>query len=148
MKSRNFIRKQFGEKYLPEKPNFYASSKSAQQAHEAIRPTDVDLTPNDIRSYLTDEQFKLYDLIWRRFVACQMTAAVWDVTNLNIIAETSIGKCLYRTTGRVLVFRRFHENLAYDVNGPAVTAGKNGAGTRRCRYQTRAAFHEAACQIY
>ena len=104
---RNFIRGQIGEKYLPEKPNFYASRKSAQQAHEAIRPTDVDLTPNDIKSYLTDEQFKLYDLIWRRFVSCQMTPAVWNVTNLNIVADTAIGKCSYRTSGRVLVFDGF-----------------------------------------
>lgn len=104
---RNFIRNQFGEKYLPEKPNFYASKKSAQQAHEAIRPTDIDLTPNDIKPYLTEEQFKLYDLIWRRFVACQMTPAVWDVTNVSIAADTSIGKCLYRTSGRVLVFDGF-----------------------------------------
>jgi DNA topoisomerase-1 len=125
--ARNFIRGQFGEKYLPAKPNFYASSKSAQQAHEAIRPTDVDLTPNDIRPYLTDEQFKLYDLVWRRFVACQMTAAVWDVTNLNITAETSIGKCLYRTTGRVLVFDGFTKvwpTTSTDQQLPAVKTGQ------------------------
>ena len=66
---RHYIDMHLGQEYLPEKPTIYASKKAAQQAHEAIRPTDVDLTPNDIRSFLSDQQFKLYDLIWRRFVA-------------------------------------------------------------------------------
>jgi len=104
---RNYIRGHLGPDYLPEKPNFYASQKSAQEAHEAIRPTDVDLTPVDIKPFLTDEQFKLYDLVWRRFVACQMNPAKWDVTNLNIAADTSLGRCLYKATGRVLVFDGF-----------------------------------------
>jgi DNA topoisomerase-1 len=101
---RNYILKHIGHDYLPSQTKIYASKKNAQQAHEAIRPTDVDLTPVDIKPFLTDEQFKLYELIWRRFVACQMSPAKWDVTNLNITADTSIGRCLYRTTGRVLVF--------------------------------------------
>jgi DNA topoisomerase-1 len=101
---RGYIQNHFGPQYLPEKPNFYAASKSAQQAHEAIRPTDVDLTPQEIREYLSDEQFKLYDLIWRRFVACQMEPARWDVTTLDITASTSLGPVTYRATGRTLVF--------------------------------------------
>jgi DNA topoisomerase-1 len=104
---RNYINVHFGAEYLPEKANIYASKESAQQAHEAIRPTDVDLTPADIKLFLTDEQFKLYDLVWRRFVACQMTPARWNVTNLNIAAETSVGRCLYKATGRVMVFDGF-----------------------------------------
>jgi len=104
---RNYIRGHLGPNYLPEKPNFYASKKTAQQAHEAIRPTDVDLTPSEIRSFLTDEQFRLYDLIWRRFVACQMGPAKWDVTNLNILADTSLGSCWYKATGRVMLFDGF-----------------------------------------
>jgi DNA topoisomerase-1 len=101
---RNYILKHIGHDYLPPQTKIYTSKKNAQQAHEAIHPTDVDLTPVDIKQFLTDEQFKLYELIWRRFVACQMSPARWDVTNLNITADTSIGRCLYRTTGRVLVF--------------------------------------------
>ena len=104
---RNYIRGHLGPDYLPQMPNFYASKKSAQQAHEAIRPTDVDLTPADIKSFLTNEQFKLYDLVWRRFVGCQMNPAKWDVTNLNIAADTSLGRCLYKATGRVLRFDGF-----------------------------------------
>ena len=105
--ARNYIGMHLGPEYLPEKARLYASKKAAQQAHEAIRPTDVDLTPVDIKSFLTDEQFKLYDLVWRRFIACQMRPANWDVTNLNIVAETSLGQCWYKTTGRVLVFDGF-----------------------------------------
>ncbi len=104
---RNYISNHIGPDYLPKEVNIYASRKTAQQAHEAIRPTDTDLTPDDIKSFLSNEQFKLYDLIWRRFVACQMKQAKWDVTNLNITAETSAGKCLYKSTGKVLVFDGF-----------------------------------------
>jgi DNA topoisomerase I len=105
--TRKYIQNTFGAQYLPEKPKFYTSNKNAQQAHEAIRPTDVDMNPEEIKSLLTNEQYKIYDLIWRRFVACQMEAAKWDVTNINIKADTSIGPCYYRTTGRVLVFDGF-----------------------------------------
>ncbi|UCG58205.1 MAG: type I DNA topoisomerase [Phycisphaerales bacterium] len=105
--ARNHVSAHFGPEYLPGKARVYASKKTAQQAHEAIRPTDVDLTPQDIRSFLSDEQFKLYDLIWRRFMACQMTPAKWNVTTLNILADTSIGPCSYRTTGRTLEFDGF-----------------------------------------
>ena len=104
---RNYISRNIGGEYVPEKANFYASKKNAQQAHEAIRPTDVDLTPEDIRSLVPDEQYKLYDLIWKRFVACQMSPAKWNVTNLDIVTDTAIGKCWYKTTGRVLVFDGF-----------------------------------------
>jgi len=104
---RNYIGMHLGADYLPKEANIYASKKNAQQAHEAIHPTDTDLTPDDIKPFLTNEQFKLYDLIWRRFVASQMKPAKWDVTNLNIEAKTSIGKCLYKSTGKVLVFDGF-----------------------------------------
>jgi DNA topoisomerase-1 len=104
---RSYIESRFGSKYLPEKPNFYAAGKSAQQAHEAIRPTDVDLTPFEIKQYLNDEQYKLYELIWRRFVACQMEPARWNVTTLSITAPTSLGPATYKAAGRVLVFDGF-----------------------------------------
>jgi DNA topoisomerase-1 len=101
---RNYIDMHLGKDYLPDRPKIYTSKKDAQQAHEAIRPTDVDLTPNDIRSFINDQQFKLYDLIWRRFVASQMEPAKWNVTNLIITAKTSLGECCYKGAGRVLVF--------------------------------------------
>jgi DNA topoisomerase-1 len=101
---RGYIGRHFGRDYLPEKANIYTSKRSAQQAHEAIHPTDPDLAPSDIKPLVTTDQFKLYDLIWRRFIACQMSAAKWDVTNLNITAETSLGLCWYRASGRTLIF--------------------------------------------
>jgi len=105
--ARNYVTRNIGKDYLPEKANVYASKKNAQQAHEAIRPTDVDMTPSDIKQHLTDEQARLYELIWRRFVACQMAPAEWNVTNLNIIADTPKEPCWYRTIGRILVFDGF-----------------------------------------
>jgi len=101
---RNYIGRHIGNEYLPEKAQIYPSRKNAQQAHEAIRPTDVDFRASDIREFLTDEQYKLYELIWCRYVACQMAAARWNVTNLSIAAATASGDCRYRTAGRVLVF--------------------------------------------
>ncbi len=101
--ARNWIDGKYGKKYLPDKPNFFKSSnKDAQEAHEAIRPTDVTITPESIRKQLSEEQFKLYDLIWRRFVACQMTPAQFDATAINIVNDDQTAT--FRATGRVLVF--------------------------------------------
>lgn len=105
--ARGFIQNNYGDQYLPEKPNFYSSSKNAQAAHEAIRATDTDLTPDDIKEFLTPDQAKLYGLIWKRFVACQMNDAQWDVTTVEINAATEAGDCIYRTNGRVQVFDGF-----------------------------------------
>jgi len=101
---RGYIERNIGPEYLPQKAQVYASKKTAQQAHEAIRPTDVDLTPQELKQFLSEEQYKLYDLIWRRFVACQMNPARWNVTSVTIGCDSTVGRCLYRTTGRVLVF--------------------------------------------
>ena len=125
--ARKYIETHYGSAYVPKEAKAYASKKSAQQAHEAIRPTDVDLTPSDIKPFLTDEQYKLYDLTWRRFVACQMAAARWSVTNLDIAAQTSLGCCRYRTSGRVLVFDGFTRVWPVTSNEqelPAMTVGQ------------------------
>ncbi len=105
--ARHYIGMHYGREYLPAKANAFRAKRNAQQAHEAIRPTDVDMTPEDIKSLVSNEQYKLYDLIWRRFMACQMSPAKWDVTNLEITAQTDIGPCGYKTTGRVLRFDGF-----------------------------------------
>lgn len=103
--ARDYIGKTFGRDYLPEKPNVYeTSAKRAQEAHEAIRPTDVTRSPHVLRGHLSDEQHKLYTLIWNRFVACQMTAAEWDSTTVSIVAKTSAGEATFKASGRVLVF--------------------------------------------
>jgi DNA topoisomerase-1 len=113
---RNYIGKHIGDNYLPDKANVYTSKKNAQQAHEAIRPTDVDFSPSDLKQFLTAEQYKLYDLIWRRFVACQMASAKWEQTTVDITAETSAGRCWYRATGRVQVFDGFSKIWATPSN--------------------------------
>jgi len=97
---RSFIQNNFGAKYLPEKPRFYASKKGAQEAHEAIRPTDVNKIPDRMAGVLNRDQARLYDLIWRQFVACQMPAAEFDSTTINIQA----GDYLLRATGRIMRF--------------------------------------------
>lgn len=105
---RGFINEKFGPKYLPESPNFYTSKAGAQEAHEAIRPTDVSLTPQQIKGALSDEQFKLYELIWKRFVACQMTPAQWLVTDAIIDAKQgSRTIATFKATGRTLQFDGF-----------------------------------------
>ncbi|MHB1767440.1 MAG: type I DNA topoisomerase [Phycisphaerae bacterium] len=112
--ARGFIESVFGAAYLPEKPNFYSSRAGAQEAHEAIRPTDAALTPADVRMALSEEQFRLYDLIWKRFIACQMMPAQWLVTEAIIEcrpAENSAvdAACLplFKATGRSLKFDGF-----------------------------------------
>src|SRR2546426_4126585 len=100
---RELIPERFGANYLPEKPNFYKSKKDAQEAHEAIRPTDVSRAPEDVRKFLDDDVFKLYQLIWQRFVASQMLPAVFDQTSIDI----SAGDYTFRATGSVQKFDGF-----------------------------------------
>lgn len=102
--AREHIQKTWGDAYLPEKPNFFGSSnKSAQEAHEAIRPTNVALTPDRVRGSLKPDQARLYEIIWQRFVACQMSAAQWDATAI-LIDGGKADTLTFKATGRVLVF--------------------------------------------
>lgn len=106
--ARSFIDSRYGSEFLPDKPNFYKSSnKDAQEAHEAIRPTDVTLTPDVVRSHLNDEQFKLYRLIWERFVSCQMMPAQWDSTTIEIKPDAL--DAVFKASGRTLVFEGFYK---------------------------------------
>jgi len=98
--AKKYILDKFGKKYYPETPNAYKSRKSAQEAHEAIRPTLPLREPNAVKEYLTPEQFKLYQLIWNRFIASQMTPAVYSQTSVDIKA----GDYLFRTVSTRLVF--------------------------------------------
>src|SRR5258707_2673568 len=100
---RELIPERFGANYLPEKPNFYKSKKDSQEAHEAVRPTDVARTPDDVRPLLKEDQFKLYQLIWQRFVASQMLPAIFDQTSIDI----SAGDYTFRATGSVQKFDGF-----------------------------------------
>jgi len=87
--AREFIAKNFGKNYLPDTPNiFKKKSKLAQEAHEAIRPTDPNRTPDSIKNYLTPQEFKLYNLIWRRFIASQMKPAIFNSVSVEIEANS------------------------------------------------------------
>ncbi len=97
---RELIPQRFGSNYLPEKPNYYKSKKDAQEAHEAVRPTDAMRAPEDVRKYLDEDLFKLYQLIWQRFVASQMLPAIFDQTTIDI----SAGDYTFRATGTVQKF--------------------------------------------
>ncbi len=104
---RQFIGSAYGEAYVPEKPNYYKSRGSAQEAHEAIRPTDVNRTPDEMAAYLTAEHLKLYTLIWQRFVACQMAPA--KIEQKTVEVETSgaaadVPEYLFRATASQVVF--------------------------------------------
>jgi DNA topoisomerase-1 len=100
---RDFVKQHYGANYLPEKAVHYRSKKDAQDAHEAIRPTDVTRTPDSLAKYLKPEELKLYRLIWQRFVASQMMPALFDQTTIDIQA----GRFVFRATGSVLKFDGF-----------------------------------------
>ncbi len=103
---RQFIGAKYAKPYLPAAPNGYSAKKNArvQDAHEAVRPTDVRRRPEQVQQYLEPDQFRLYQLIWQRFVASQMTPAVYDMT----IVDFDLGQYLFRATGSVLVFDGYH----------------------------------------
>jgi len=101
--ARELIAKKYGKEYLPDSPPVYKSSKSAQEAHEAVRPTAAVREPDEIKQYLENDQYKLYKLIWNRFVASQMNPAVIDQTSVDIAA----GGYTFRATGSIVKFPGF-----------------------------------------
>jgi DNA topoisomerase-1 len=104
--ARKLIENKFGEQYLPNSPRAYKSKvKNAQEAHEAIRPTDIHRTPDSVSEYLNEEEAKLYDLIWKRTVACQMENAVLDQVAVDI--ANNDGKVVLRANGSIVSFDGF-----------------------------------------
>lgn len=107
--ARDHVTRTYGDTYLPDAPIFYKSSnKSAQEAHEAVRPTDASRTPDSVKGSLTPDQHKLYDLIWRRFVSCQMVPAEWDATTVHLRGGVNEA-ALFRASGRTLAFDGFYK---------------------------------------
>jgi DNA topoisomerase-1 len=103
---RDYIKQNFSADYLPKTALQYKTkSKSAQEAHEAIRPTDISRNPTSVRQFLTDEQFKLYEMIWKRAVACQMAPAKFDAVSVDLSVGSDAN--LFRATGQTLVFPGF-----------------------------------------
>ena len=101
--ARSYIQKTYGDEFLPEKPNFYKNKKNAQDAHEAIRPTSAFHTPESLAKHLSEDQRKLYMLIWKRFIASQMPPAVMDQTTVDI----PVDDYLFRATGSIVKFQGF-----------------------------------------
>jgi DNA topoisomerase-1 len=118
--AREYIASTFGPDSVPAQPNVFKSKKNAQDAHEAIRPTSLELPPDAVRPHLKDEQFKLYKMIWERFIASQMIAAVYDQTSVDVEAQCT-GGALYglRASGRIL-----------KVSGWLEAYGKKGETTK------------------
>lgn len=102
--ARNFILKNYGKEYLPETPRAYTTKKSAQDAHEAIRPTNLRHTPDKVRKYLSRDQMQLYQLIWNRFIASQMNPAIYDTVSADIMTDQEI---VLRATGSTIKFKGF-----------------------------------------
>ncbi|MDD6262203.1 MAG: type I DNA topoisomerase [Clostridiales bacterium] len=98
--ARNYISENYGSDYLPAAPRVYKTKASAQDAHEAIRPTHVELTPESLRDSLDSDHYRLYKLIWDRFIACQMTSALYD----TVAADIHCGGWLFRANGKTLKF--------------------------------------------
>lgn len=124
---RDFIGKNFAKEYLPEKSNIFATNSKSknlkvQDAHEAIRPTDINLTPNSVKENLTPEQFRLYDLIWRRFVASQMSPAV----TAKVTLKAEAGKVILREEGESIIFDGWSKLWNLEVKGSALEKIKSG----------------------
>ncbi|HKY63294.1 MAG TPA: type I DNA topoisomerase [bacterium] len=100
---REYIAQKYGPAFLPASPWIYKTKKAAQDAHEAIRPTSIEFEPSRVKPFLGRDEFRLYELIWKRFVACQMSQAIYDQTTFNIEA----GPALFRATGSILKFAGF-----------------------------------------
>ncbi len=109
---RELIKDRFGSEYLPDSPNVYKGKKGAQDAHEAVRPTSMDHPPEAVKDFLEEDAFKLYELIWKRFVASQMKPAVFDQTSFDI----SAGRFELRATGQVMKFPGFISVYIEDVD--------------------------------
>ncbi len=106
--ARKVIAKEFGDQYVPAAPRKYAvKAKNAQEAHEAVRPTDMTLRPRDVARHLEPEQAKLYELIWNRTLACQMESAELERTTVDILAEAAQRQLEFRATGQVVRFPGF-----------------------------------------
>jgi DNA topoisomerase-1 len=122
--ARDLVKDRFGDRFLPEKPNAFRSREGAQEAHEAIRPTDPKRAPDALRRALNEEQWKLYDLIWRRFIACQMAPAEYLVTTLELTRRDAA----FHASGRVTTFPGFTAVWGMDKDAgqglPELTEGQ------------------------
>ena len=129
---REYVGKEYGPTYLPEAPNTFKEKKDSQGAHEAIRPTSAMRHPDQIKQYLKEDEFKVYKLIWQRFVASQINPAVFDQTTVDIDAKNGAEVFWFRVTGSVLKFDGFLQSLRR-------IEGRQGRGRRGTETQTAGA---------
>ena len=123
--ARGFISENYGGDYVPKRPNTFKVKKSAQDAHECIRPTFPSRRPEDLRRFLSEDQYKLYSLIWKRFIASQMTPAVYDQTRVDITA----GEAVFRATGNVMKFPGF--TAAYEEAAERAETGDTDKDSKK-----------------
>jgi DNA topoisomerase-1 len=122
--AREMIERMYGKEFLPKAPIHYKTkSKGAQEAHEAIRPTDVRRLPQDIKKHLTEDQFKLYELIWKRMVACQMLPADFERTSVEVETEAQGEVLTFSTSGRRIVFPGFLRAYVEGSDDPEAELG-------------------------
>lgn len=131
-----FIQSEFGDDYLPEKPHFFSKKSKSQDAHEAIRPTLPLRSPDSIKKYLNDAQFKIYRLIWNRFQASQMKEAVIQKTQFDI----KNGKYLFQSKGEVVSFPGFLKLLGHDSSGDALPDLSQDEVLKPLQYQPKQNF--------
>ena len=134
--ARSFISENYGATYAPKRPNVFKVKKSAQDAHECIRPTFPSRHPDELRKFLTEDQYKLYSLIWKRFIASQMTPAVYDQTRADITA----GEAVFRATGNVMKFPGF--TAAYEEATEKEENAKTDTGSRKAEDKKLPELHE------
>ncbi|MBI3122885.1 MAG: type I DNA topoisomerase [Ignavibacteriales bacterium] len=123
--ARAFIAEKYGNQYLPEKPKSYEkqNKKNVQDAHEAVRPTSLKYTPEFVKEYLDEAQFKVYELIWKRFIACQMESARLETTSVSISAD----EYTFRSSGTTILFDGF-QVLYEETTEETGEKGENGGG--------------------
>ncbi|MXW22543.1 MAG: type I DNA topoisomerase [Candidatus Dadabacteria bacterium] len=134
--ARSFISENYGGTYVPKRPNVFKVKKSAQDAHECIRPTFPSRHPDELRKFLTEDQYKLYSLIWKRFIASQMTPAVYDQTRADITA----GEAVFRATGNVMKFPGF--TAAYEEATEKEENAKTDTSSRKDEDKKLPELHE------
>ncbi len=123
----DFIKSSFGDNYAPETPRIFKSKKSAQDAHEAIRPTNIEITPERVRDSLKDDQYKLYSLIWKRFIASQMASCIMDVTSIDIVNQDyglKASGSIMKFDGFMKVYEYSTEEEGENTNIPELKEGE------------------------
>ncbi len=154
---RQIITERYGRDFLPRLPTFYKSKKDAQDAHEAIRPTSMAFTPDEVEKYLAEDEMKLYRLIWMRFVASQMMPALFDQTTIDVAARGKSGAdYMFRATGSTSEIRRLPQGLSgrqgpdrrrrRGAEAPSARCHR-GRGAAPARAQSRTALYGAASAI-